>query len=43
MSILVSGSLAYDHIMDFQGYFKDHILPEKVHIINVSFLVQFPA
>ncbi|MBN9389612.1 MAG: carbohydrate kinase family protein [Chloroflexi bacterium] len=39
MSILVSGSLAYDHIMDFQGYFKDHILPEKVHIINVSFLV----
>ncbi len=39
MSILVSGSLAYDHIMDFQGHFKDHILPEKVHILNVSFLV----
>ncbi|MEI6045027.1 MAG: carbohydrate kinase family protein [Chloroflexota bacterium] len=40
MSILVTGSLAYDHIMDFHGYYKDHILPEKVHILNVSFLVQ---
>jgi adenosine kinase len=39
MSILVSGSLAYDNIMDFQGHFKDHILPDKVHILNVSFLV----
>lgn len=39
MTILVTGSLAYDHIMDFQGYFKEHILPEKVHILNVSFLV----
>ena len=39
MTILVSGSLAYDHIMDFHGHFKDHILPEKVHILNVSFLV----
>ncbi len=37
--VLVSGSLAFDHIMSFQGYFKDHILPEKVHILNVSFLV----
>lgn len=37
--VLVSGSLAFDHIMDFQGHFKDHILPEKVHILNVSFLV----
>ena len=37
--VLVSGSLAYDNIMSFQGYFKDHILPEKVHILNVSFLV----
>lgn len=40
MSILVTGSLAYDNIMDFPGYFKDHILPEKVHILNVSFLVR---
>ncbi|MBI3929460.1 MAG: carbohydrate kinase family protein [Armatimonadetes bacterium] len=37
--ILVAGSLAFDHIMSFPGYFKDHILPEKVHMINISFLV----
>ena len=40
MQILVSGSLAYDRIMDFPGYFKDHILPEKVHLLNVSFEVK---
>ncbi|MEI7555765.1 carbohydrate kinase family protein [Candidatus Chlorohelix sp.] len=39
MSIIVTGSIAYDHIMDFPGFFKDHILPEKIHILNVSFLV----
>lgn len=39
MSIVVTGSVAFDHIMDFPGYFKDHILPDKVHILNVSFLV----
>lgn len=39
MKILISGSLAYDRIMDFPGYFKDHILPEKVHLINVSFTI----
>lgn len=39
MRIVVSGSLAYDYIMNFPGYFKDHILPEKAHIISVSFLV----
>ncbi len=37
--ILVSGSLAYDRIMDFPGFFKDNILPEKIHVLNVSFLV----
>lgn len=37
--ILVSGSLVYDHIMDFPGRFKDHILRDKVHILNVSFAV----
>lgn len=37
--IIVTGSIAYDHIMDFPGHFKDHILPEKVHMLNVSFLV----
>lgn len=39
MSIVVTGSLAFDHIMTFPGYFKEHILPDKVHMINVSFLV----
>lgn len=37
--VIVSGSIAYDHIMDFPGYFKDHILPDKIHILSVSFLV----
>jgi adenosine kinase len=37
MTILVSGSLALDHIMVFPDRFKDHILPEKLHILNVSF------
>ncbi len=40
MSIVVTGSLAYDYIMNFPGYFKDHILPEKAHILSVSFLVE---
>lgn len=39
MQIFVSGSLAYDRIMDFPGKFSDHILPEKIHILNVCFLV----
>lgn len=39
MSILLSGSLAFDHIMVFPGHFEDHILPDKIHILNVSFLV----
>lgn len=39
MDIIVSGSLAYDRIMDFPGYFADHILPEKIHVLNVSFTV----
>ncbi len=37
--VLVSGSLAYDRIMNFKGYFKDHIIPDKAHILNVSFYV----
>lgn len=37
MSILVSGSLAFDKIMNFPGHFADHILPEKIHNLNVSF------
>ena len=39
MIIAVSGSLAYDRIMNFPGYFSDHILPEKMHVLNVSFTV----
>lgn len=39
MTVLVCGSIAYDNIMVFDGQFKDHILPDKVHILNVSFLV----
>lgn len=39
MNIIVSGSLAYDRIMDFPGNFSDHILPQKVHVLNVSFTV----
>ncbi|MDD4477237.1 MAG: carbohydrate kinase family protein [Patescibacteria group bacterium] len=38
-NILVSGTLAYDRIMNFPGYFKDHILPDKIHILNVSFAI----
>ena len=39
MSALICGSLAYDTIMVFQDQFKNHILPDKVHVLNVSFLV----
>jgi adenosine kinase len=40
MSILVSGSLALDHIMVFPDHFKDHILPDKLHVLNVSFNIE---
>ncbi len=36
---LICGSLAYDTIMVFEGRFKDQILPDQVHILNVSFVV----
>ena len=39
MSALICGSLAFDTIMLFHDRFKHHILPEQVHILNVSFLV----
>ncbi len=39
MSALICGSLAFDTIMLFQDHFKHHILPEKIHMLNVSFLV----
>ena len=39
MSALICGSIAYDTIMVFNDRFKEHILPDKIHILNVSFLV----
>ena len=39
MSILVCGSLAFDTIMVFPDQFRKHILPDQIHILNVSFLV----
>lgn len=39
MRTLICGSLAYDTIMVFPDQFKRHILPDKIHILNVSFLV----
>src|SRR3989338_7870011 len=39
MSIFISGSLAYDRIMNFSDRFKNHILPDKIHVLNVSFLL----
>lgn len=38
-SLYLSGSLAFDHIMDLPGLFKDHFLADKLHNINVSFIV----
>jgi len=39
MTTLICGSLAFDSIATFPGRFADQILPEKLHILNVSFLV----
>jgi len=39
LSALICGSIAYDNIMVFEGRFKEHILPDQIHILNVSFLV----
>ncbi len=39
MHTLICGSIAYDTIMVFNDHFKNHILPEKIHILNVAFLV----
>jgi adenosine kinase len=39
MSALICGSIAYDNIMVFPGQFKEHILADKIHMLNVSFLV----
>ena len=39
MSIVCTGSVAYDYLMTFPGYFKDHILPENIENLSLSFLV----
>lgn len=39
MAALVCGSLAYDTVMVYPGRFRDHILPDKIHLLNVSFVV----
>src|SRR5580698_1591634 len=39
MTALICGSMAYDSLLLFEGRFKDHILPDRIHMLNVSFLV----
>jgi adenosine kinase len=39
MTALICGSIAYDNIMVFEDSFKNHILPDQIHILNVAFLV----
>jgi adenosine kinase len=39
MNVVVTGSIAYDYLMSFPGFFKDHILPEQIAKLSVSFLV----
>ena len=37
--IIVTGTVAYDYIMDFPGGFSEHILPKEIHKVNLSFIV----
>ena len=39
MNIILTGSVAFDYLMTFPGYFRDHILPDKLDSISLSFLV----
>jgi len=39
MRVLICGSMAYDNIMVFNGRFREHILPEQIHMLSVAFLV----
>ncbi len=38
--LIVTGSIAYDYIMDYPDKFADHILPDQIHNINLSFIVK---
>ena len=40
MNIVITGSIAYDYIMRFPGFFKDHLLPDKLDSLSLSFLVE---
>src|SRR3990170_5352336 len=40
MNILLTGSVAYDYLMVFPGYFRDHLLPDRLESISLSFLVE---
>ncbi|MDD9893756.1 MAG: carbohydrate kinase family protein, partial [Gammaproteobacteria bacterium] len=39
MTALICGSFAFDSIMVFEDHFKNHILPDKIHMLNVAFYV----
>jgi len=39
MAVIATGSVAFDHILTFRGRFAEHLIPEKSHVINLSFLV----
>jgi len=39
VTALICGSIAFDTVMVFPGRFRDHILPDRIHLLNVSFLV----
>ena len=39
MSIICTGSIAYDYLMSFPGHFREHILPDRLDTISLSFLV----
>lgn len=39
MTVVATGSIAFDYILTFRGRFGDHIIPDKAHVINLSFLV----
>lgn len=40
MEIVLTGSIAFDYLMKFPGYFKDHILPDQLECLSLSFLVE---
>lgn len=40
MEIVLTGSIAFDYLMKFPGYFRDHILPDRLETLSLSFLVE---